>query len=83
MRSLLSFLEAKGLCGLGNPLCCGTDLSDVFTFASPSFARVFCVSSAGCCETPFQAVARLCPRLCEGTGRSHGRAQTLCWGSGP
>lgn len=42
---------------LENPLCCGTDSSDVFAFVSPSFARVFCVSSAGCCETPFHAVA--------------------------
>lgn len=44
---------------------------------------VLCVSSAGCCETPFHAVARLCPHLCGGTGRSHSSAQTLCWGSGP
>lgn len=44
---------------------------------------VLCVSSAGCCETPFYAVARLCPHLCGGTGRSHSSAQTLCWGSGP
>lgn len=60
------------------PLLRYRHVRSVYFCISEFCKSVLCVSSSGCCETPFQAVARQCPRLCEGTASSHGSAQTSC-----
>lgn len=59
------------------PLLRCRHVRSVYFCISEFCKTVLCVSSAGCCETPFQAVARLRPCLCGGTARPCAGALSL------
>lgn len=79
---LLSFPEAQmNFSRWESP---SADSSEMFTFASPSYAILFCVS--GCCESPFHATAQMCHcihgrRAGSKAEKYPGHAQTSLWGS--